>query len=80
MEHVGACSIRGPLTSAKIFLAEGNSHTYLYGQVLKLDDILRFDPFLSFFLPNVGLQTVGRVGSWETSVGFLIESSCGLTY
>lgn len=61
MEHVGACSLRGPLTSVTILLAGGNSHTYLYEQVLELDDILPFDPFLSFFLPSVGLHTVGRV-------------------
>ena len=61
-------------------MVEGKSHTYLYGQVAKLEDILRFDLFLSFSLPSVELQTVSRVGDLETSVGFLIESSCGFTY
>lgn len=61
-------------------MAEGKSHTYLYGQVVKLEDSLRFDLFLSFSLPSVELQTVGRVGNFETSVGFLVELSCGLTY
>ena len=69
MEHVDACSFRGPLTSVRILLADGKSHTYLYGQIVKLDDILRFDPFLSFSLPNVGLQMLGRVGNLETLVG-----------
>ena len=69
MEHVGACSLRGSLTSVKILLTEGKSYTYLYGQIVKLDDIIRFDPFLSFSFPNVGLQMLGRVGNLETSVG-----------
>lgn len=53
MEHISACSRKGPLTNVIILLAEKKIHIYFYEQVLKLDDILRFDFFLSFFPPNV---------------------------
>ena len=79
MEYEGTYLFKGPLISVRALVTEGKSYTYLYRQVMKLEDNFRFDLFLSFS-PILSFKTVGRIGNLEILIEFLIELSYKLTY